>query len=187
MAEKGGEPGHVVWVPSCNGDILLLRYHSLDNLMIILICIITIEKLRFKETQNLSQSPPIHIRSAQLKMKSVWLQSSYLWQYPTGASYMICFLLLTVLVEDASLFPRLSTWFSYTTEYRAVILPGRIFLVSSPTWKRDSLIIRAHRVSSTPQTLVCCLLAAGCCTDCSGSRRPGQAWPGRHSNPLLET
>lgn len=99
---------------------------------------------------------------------------------------MICSL-LTVLVEDASLFPRLSTWLSYSIEYQAIILPGRIFLVSSLTWKRDSLIIRVHRVSSTPQTLVCCLLAAGCCADCSGSRRPGQAWPGRHSNPLLET
>lgn len=113
-------------VPACDGDITLpLGYHNSEN-WIFHLCFKN-EEAEIQRDSKLAQSPPIHVRSAQFKRKSVWWQNSYTFHCTAGAACILCSLLLTGLVEDDSLFSMLSIFLSYTIDYQAVMFPRKNF------------------------------------------------------------
>lgn len=90
----------------------------------------------------------------------------------------------TDLVEDDS-FSLLSVLLNYTTGYQAVILAVKIFFWSLPPYVNQiPLITRADCVYSTPQTLICGLLA---CQTHDGALGKQKAWtePSSEGSQLL--
>lgn len=125
MAEQGRDWLRGSRVAACDSDIIWpLGCHNPGN-SIIIIYIFKMMKPRFKETQKLV--PQVTWRNAQFEAKSVWSQSSDTCHWTTGASCVTRSILLRVLVDDDSSFPRLSILLSSTIEYQAVVLPMKNF------------------------------------------------------------